>query len=124
VSDGRPVVGIAADRDRVADHLGDRAEVHNNIGRHHRGAAGMVFLAAMANEFFIASVRPGWRWVHVLMAIIFLAAARPQLAASHAPAVCLRRWRYLAAGAQMAADAPTRLQQGEVRPAWSWSGSR
>jgi uncharacterized membrane protein HdeD (DUF308 family) len=85
---------------------------------------GVVFLVAMANEFFIASVRLGWRWAHVLMGIIFLAAARPQLAASHAPAVCLRRWRYLAAGAQMAADAPTRLQQGEVRSAWSWSGSR
>jgi len=48
----------------------------------------------------------------------------PQLAASPAPTVCLRRWRYLAADAKMAADAPTRLQQGEVRSAWSWSGSR
>ena len=38
---------------------------------------GVVFLAAMANEFFIASVRLGWRWAHVLMGIIFLAAARP-----------------------------------------------
>jgi hypothetical protein len=69
------VVGLAADRDRVADHLGDRAEVHNNIGRHHRGAAGVAFLAAMANEFFIASVRLGWRWAQVLMGIIFLAVA-------------------------------------------------
>ena len=85
---------------------------------------GLVFLVAMANEFFIASVRLGWRWAHVLTGIIFLAAARPQLADSPAPAACLRRWRYLAAGAQMAADAPTRLQQGEVRSAWSWSGSR
>jgi uncharacterized membrane protein HdeD (DUF308 family) len=29
----------------------------------------------MANEFFIASVRLRWRWAHVLMGIIFLAAA-------------------------------------------------
>ena len=36
---------------------------------------GVVFLAAMANEFFIAYVRLGWRWAHVLMGIIFLAAA-------------------------------------------------
>ena len=36
---------------------------------------GVVFLAAMANEFFIAFVRLGWRWAHVLMGIVFLAAA-------------------------------------------------
>ena len=36
---------------------------------------GVVFLAAMANEFFVAYVRLGWRWAHVLMAIVFLAAA-------------------------------------------------
>ena len=36
---------------------------------------GVVFLAAMANEFFIAYVRLGWRWAHALMGIIFLAAA-------------------------------------------------
>jgi uncharacterized membrane protein HdeD (DUF308 family) len=36
---------------------------------------GVVFLAAMANEFFIAYVRLGWRWAHVLMGIIFLGAA-------------------------------------------------
>ncbi len=36
---------------------------------------GVVFLAAMANEFFIAYVRLRWRWAHVLMGIIFLAAA-------------------------------------------------
>ncbi len=36
---------------------------------------GVVFLAAMVNEFFIATVRLGWRWAHVLMGVIFLAAA-------------------------------------------------
>jgi uncharacterized membrane protein HdeD (DUF308 family) len=36
---------------------------------------GVVFLAAMANEFFIAYVRLGWRWAHALTGIIFLAAA-------------------------------------------------
>jgi uncharacterized membrane protein HdeD (DUF308 family) len=36
---------------------------------------GVVFLAAMANEFFIAYVRLRWRWAHVLMGVIFLAAA-------------------------------------------------
>jgi uncharacterized membrane protein HdeD (DUF308 family) len=32
---------------------------------------GFFFLAAMVNEFFIASVLPGWRWLHVLMGLIF-----------------------------------------------------
>jgi uncharacterized membrane protein HdeD (DUF308 family) len=36
---------------------------------------GVVFLAAMANEFFIASVRLRWQWAHGLMGIIFLAGA-------------------------------------------------
>jgi uncharacterized membrane protein HdeD (DUF308 family) len=36
---------------------------------------GVVFLAAMAEEFFIAYVRLRWQWAHVLMGIIFLAAA-------------------------------------------------
>jgi uncharacterized membrane protein HdeD (DUF308 family) len=36
---------------------------------------GVVFLAAMAEEFFLAYVRLRWRWAHVLMGIVFLAAA-------------------------------------------------
>jgi uncharacterized membrane protein HdeD (DUF308 family) len=32
---------------------------------------GVLFLVAMVNEFFIASVRFGWRWLHVVMGIIF-----------------------------------------------------
>jgi uncharacterized membrane protein HdeD (DUF308 family) len=36
---------------------------------------GVVFLAAMANEFVIAYVRLRWRWAYVLMGVIFLAAA-------------------------------------------------
>ena len=30
---------------------------------------GVVFLAAMANEFFLAYVRLHWRWAHVLMGL-------------------------------------------------------
>ena len=33
---------------------------------------GVLFLVAMINEFFIASVLSGWRWLHVVMGIIFL----------------------------------------------------
>jgi len=33
---------------------------------------GVVFLAAVFNEFLLASVRAGWRWVHVLLGIFFL----------------------------------------------------
>lgn len=36
---------------------------------------GVVFLAAMVNEFLIASVRPRWRWAHVLLGILFLGGA-------------------------------------------------
>ena len=36
---------------------------------------GVVFLAAMANEFLIASMRPNWRWAHALMGVVFLAGA-------------------------------------------------
>ena len=32
---------------------------------------GVLFLVAMINEFFIAAVLPGWRWLHVVMGIIF-----------------------------------------------------
>jgi len=32
---------------------------------------GALFLVAMINEFFIASVRSGWRWLHIVMGIIF-----------------------------------------------------
>src|SRR5262245_55467324 len=33
---------------------------------------GVYFLVATINEFFIASVMPSWRWLHILVAIIFL----------------------------------------------------
>ena len=36
---------------------------------------GVVFLAAMVNEFLLASVHVGWRWAHVLLGILFLVAA-------------------------------------------------
>jgi uncharacterized membrane protein HdeD (DUF308 family) len=32
---------------------------------------GVLFLFAMVNEFFLASVRSSWRWLHILMGIIF-----------------------------------------------------
>jgi uncharacterized membrane protein HdeD (DUF308 family) len=32
---------------------------------------GVLFLVATINEFFIASVLPGWRWLHIVMGIIF-----------------------------------------------------
>jgi uncharacterized membrane protein HdeD (DUF308 family) len=33
---------------------------------------GVLFLFGMFDEILIASVRPGWRWLHVIMAVIFL----------------------------------------------------
>ncbi len=32
---------------------------------------GVLFLVAMINEFFIVAVLPGWRWLHIVMGIIF-----------------------------------------------------
>ena len=32
---------------------------------------GVLFLFAMIDEFVIAAVRPGWRWLHVVMGVIF-----------------------------------------------------
>jgi uncharacterized membrane protein HdeD (DUF308 family) len=32
---------------------------------------GVYFLMAAINEFFISSVMPSWRWLHILMGIIF-----------------------------------------------------
>ena len=32
---------------------------------------GVLFLAAMADEFLIAAVRSNWRWLHVVMGVIF-----------------------------------------------------
>jgi uncharacterized membrane protein HdeD (DUF308 family) len=32
---------------------------------------GVLFLFATVDEFLIASVRPSWRWLHILMGIIF-----------------------------------------------------
>ena len=36
---------------------------------------GVVFLAAMVNEFLLASVHVGWRWAHVLLGILFVVGA-------------------------------------------------
>src|SRR6478672_2616597 len=33
---------------------------------------GVLFLVSTINEFFIAAVLPGWRWLHIVMGIIFL----------------------------------------------------
>jgi uncharacterized membrane protein HdeD (DUF308 family) len=32
---------------------------------------GVLFVFGMLDEFLIASVRPGWRWLHVVMGVIF-----------------------------------------------------
>jgi uncharacterized membrane protein HdeD (DUF308 family) len=36
---------------------------------------GAVFLAAMAGEFLLASVRPRWGWAHALLGLLFLGGA-------------------------------------------------
>ena len=49
---------------------------------------GVYFLVATINEFFIASVMPGWRWLHILMGIIFAFGA-----AGHSPGPTTRSGR-------------------------------
>ena len=36
---------------------------------------GVIFLLATLKEFLLASVRPGWRWAHVLLGILFAVGA-------------------------------------------------
>ena len=36
---------------------------------------GIVFIVSAAEEFFVAYIRRGWRWAHVLLGILFLAGA-------------------------------------------------
>lgn len=57
---GGPVIGVPADQDRMADHLGDRARIHHSHSRHHRGPHRKIFLAAAFIELLTASVRRGW----------------------------------------------------------------
>jgi uncharacterized membrane protein HdeD (DUF308 family) len=36
---------------------------------------GVLFLVGMLDEIFIASVRPGWRWLHIVMGVLFAVGA-------------------------------------------------
>jgi uncharacterized membrane protein HdeD (DUF308 family) len=44
---------------------------------------GVLFLVAMVNEFFIASVRSSWRWLHILMCVIYAFGAGWSFAQPH-----------------------------------------
>jgi len=64
-------VDIPADRHRLAHHLLGRLAVHPASVTTVGVLLGVLFLVAMLNEFLTASVRPRWRWLHVVMGIIF-----------------------------------------------------
>jgi uncharacterized membrane protein HdeD (DUF308 family) len=36
---------------------------------------GVLFLVGMLDEIFIASVRPSWRWLHIVMGVLFAVGA-------------------------------------------------
>ena len=62
---------VPADRHRVAHPFVGRAAVHPASVPTVGVLLGVQFLAAMINEFFIAAVLPSWRWLHVVMGVIF-----------------------------------------------------
>jgi uncharacterized membrane protein HdeD (DUF308 family) len=40
-----------------------------------RAKSSVLFLLGAVNEFLIASVRPSWRWAHILMGVLFVVGA-------------------------------------------------
>jgi hypothetical protein len=36
------------------------------------GAAGMILIMAGANEFAFMAARPGWKWLHAILGVLFV----------------------------------------------------
>jgi uncharacterized membrane protein HdeD (DUF308 family) len=82
---------------------------------------GVFFLIAMINEFFIASVMPGWRWLHILMGIIFLFGAAWSLAQPYDAFWALASILGLLLIFRGTFDIITSVSTREVNPMW-WLG--
>jgi uncharacterized membrane protein HdeD (DUF308 family) len=82
---------------------------------------GIFFLVAMINEFFIASVLSSWRWLHILMGIIFLFGAAWSLAQPYDAFWALASILGLLLIFRGTLDIVTSVSTREVNPTW-WLG--
>ena len=82
---------------------------------------GVYFLVATINEFFIASVLPGWRWLHVVMGIIFLFGAGWSFARPYDAFWTLASILGLLLIFRGTLDIITSVSTREVNPTW-WLG--
>jgi len=82
---------------------------------------GVLFLVAMVNEFFIASVLSSWRWLHVVMGIIFLFGAGWSFARPYDAFWTLASILGLLLIFRGTLDIITSVSTREVNPTW-WLG--
>ena len=82
---------------------------------------GVLFLVATINEFFIAAVLPGWRWLHVVMGIIFLFGAGWSFARPYDAFWTLASILGLLLNFRGTLDIITSVSTREVNPTW-WLG--
>ncbi len=82
---------------------------------------GVVFLAGWVSEILIASMRARWRWVHVLMAIVFLFAACWSFASPFGAFWALATIFGLLLIFRGSLDLVTSISSRETNPAW-WLG--
>jgi len=67
----RYLVGVPGHRHRLADRLADRPAVRRELDSDGGIILGVYFAVAAANEFLIAALVEGWKWVHVLLGVLF-----------------------------------------------------
>jgi uncharacterized membrane protein HdeD (DUF308 family) len=82
---------------------------------------GVVFLVGWFSELLIASMRPRWRWVHVLMAIVFLFAACWSFASPFGAFWALAAIFGLLLIFRGSLDLVTSISTRDTNPAW-WLG--
>jgi uncharacterized membrane protein HdeD (DUF308 family) len=82
---------------------------------------GVLFLVATINEFFIAAVLPSWRWLHVVMGIIFLFGAGWSFARPYDAFWTLASILGLLLIFRGTLDIITSVSTREVNPTW-WLG--
>ena len=82
---------------------------------------GVLFLVATINEFFIAAVLPGWRWLHIVMGIIFLFGAGWSFARPYDAFWTLASILGLLLIFRGTLDIITSVSTREVNPTW-WLG--
>jgi uncharacterized membrane protein HdeD (DUF308 family) len=82
---------------------------------------GVLFLVATINEFFIASVLSSWRWLHIVMGIIFLFGAGWSFARPYDAFWTLASILGLLLIFRGTLDIITSVSTREVNPTW-WLG--